>query len=206
MLCAPKCPTISCQWTDTRDICSSCLDMKLLSWVRFTWDLSKLPPIVSELPEHYQIALATKEDENELRKVFSSAFVLDPIWNPAMGEVMLTIQSWLDHAFTSEKSTCLALRHGSRIIGGSVLSLDPQADNHLVPGPCISMEYRNRGFGTRLLEISFKLLRESGLSRAIGIALENAPVARFLYTKFGGIAVPADFPWLVAAQPLVAAG
>ena len=66
---------ISCQRTDARDICSSCLDMKLLNWVRFTWDLSKLPPIVSELPGHYQIALATKEDENELRKVFSSAFV-----------------------------------------------------------------------------------------------------------------------------------
>src|SRR6266404_4459622 len=181
------------------------LIMKLLNWVRFTWDLAKLPPIVSELPEHYQIAPATKEDENELRKVFSSSFVLDPIWNPAMQEVMPTIQSWLNDAFASEKSMCLALRHGSRIIGASVLSLDPQADNHLAPGPCILMEYRNRGFGTRLLESSFKLLRENALSRAIGIALENAPVARFLYTKFGGIAVPADFPRLVAAQPLVPA-
>jgi Acetyltransferase (GNAT) family len=179
--------------------------MKLLNWVRFTWDLSKLPPIVSELPEHYQIGPATNEDENELRKVLSSAFVLDPTWSPAMGEVMLTIQSWLDHAFTSEKSTCLTLHHGSRIIGASVLSLDPQADNHLAPGPCILMEYRNRGFGTRLLESSFKLLRENALSRAIGIARENAPVARFLYTKFGGIIVPADFPRLLAAQPLVPA-
>ena len=199
MLCSPERPIISCQWTDARDICSSCLDMKLLNWVRFTWDLSKLPPIVSELPGHYQIALATKEDENELRKVFSSSFVLDPIWNPAMREVMLTIQAWLDHAFASEKSMCLALRHGSRIIGASVLSLDPGADNHLAPGPCILMEYRNRGFGTRLLESSLKSLREAGLLSAIGIARENGPVARFLYTKFGGVPAPADLMPLLAA-------
>ena len=173
--------------------------MKLLNWVRFTWDLGKLPPIVSELPDHYQIGPATNQDENELRKVLSSAFVLDPTWNPAMGEVMLTIQSWLDHAFTSEKSTCLALRHGSRIIGASVLSLDPEADNHLAPGPCILMEYRNRGFGTRLLESSLKSLREAGLLSAIGIARENAPVARFLYTKFGGVPGPADIMPLLAA-------
>ncbi len=175
------------------------LIMKLLNWVRFTWDLAKLPPIVSELPEHYQIAPATKEDENELRKVFSSSFVLDPIWNPAMQEVMPTIQSWLNHAFVSEKSMCLALRHGSRIIGASVLSLDPEADNHLAPGPCILMEYRNRDFGTRLLESSLKSLREAGVLSATGIAREDAPVARFLYTKFGGVSAPAEFMPLLAA-------
>ena len=43
------------------------------------------------------------------------------------------------------------------------------------------MEYRNRGFGTRLLEQSLTRLRESGLKEAIGIAHEKAPVAKFLY-------------------------
>ncbi len=56
--------------------------MKLLGWVRFWWDLSNLPPPLSQLPQHYQIAYATSEDEIGLRKVFSSSFMLDPVWNP----------------------------------------------------------------------------------------------------------------------------
>src|SRR5438477_12412528 len=113
--------------------------MKLLNWVRFTWDLNTLPSAGLELPQHYQISPATKEDENEVRKVLSSSFLLDPAWNPAIAEVMQTLQSWLDRAFVAEENTCLALRHGLRIIGASVLCLDPDAENHLAPGPCILM-------------------------------------------------------------------
>jgi ribosomal protein S18 acetylase RimI-like enzyme len=52
------------------------------------------------------------------------------------------------------------------------------------------MEYRNRGFGTRLLERSLHTLRNAGLARGVGIAKENSPVAKFLYPKFGGTAAP----------------
>jgi hypothetical protein len=173
--------------------------MKLLNWVRFTWDLTKLPLVDLALPKHYQIGPATKEDETELRKVLSSSFLLDPAWNPAIGEVMHTVQSWLDRAFASEENTLLALRHGLRIIGASILSLDPDADNHLAPGPCILMEYRNRGFGTCLLERSLKLMRDTGLSRASGIARERSPVAKFLYPKYNGLVTPVDMPVRMAA-------
>jgi GNAT superfamily N-acetyltransferase len=144
------------------------------------------------LPEHFQVQAATDEDEVELRKVFSSSFVLDPFWNPAVHEVMRAVDVWLDQAFASDLSTCLALRHGQRIIGASVISFDPEAENHLAPGPSVMMEYRNRGFGTVLFERSLQLLREAGLVRASGIARENAPVARFLYPKFGGISAPTE--------------
>jgi hypothetical protein len=164
--------------------------MKLLNWIRFTWDLTKLPSVGLQLPEHYQVAPATGDDEKELRKVFSSSFLLDPTWNPAIGEAMQTIQSWLDSAFASDTSTCLALRHGVRIIGAAVLSLDPAADNHLAPGPCILTEYRNRSFGTRLLENSLKLLRDAGLARATAIAPDHAPVAKFLYPKCNALVTP----------------
>src|ERR1700704_2711845 len=135
------------------------IDTKPLSWVRFTWDLVKLAPEKTALPEHYQINRATKDDEKELRKVFSSSFMLDPVWNPAIGDVMQKVQTWLDRALDSSNNVCLALRHGARIIGASVLSLDPKIDNHLMPGPTVLMEYRNRGFGTHLLEDSLHLLR-----------------------------------------------
>jgi predicted GNAT family acetyltransferase len=173
--------------------------MKLSNWIRFSWDLTQLPAFQNELPEHYEIGPATAEDQVELRKVISSSFVLDPAWSPAMQEVMERIDLWLEHAFASPTCTFLALRHGLRIIGAAVISQDPDADIHLTPGPCISMEYRNRGFGTRLLEQSLTKLRDSGLRQAVGVAKENAPVTKFLYTKFNGTSSPHEFPPLVAA-------
>jgi GNAT superfamily N-acetyltransferase len=173
--------------------------MKLLNWVRFTWDLNDMSSTAVELPKHYQIAPAGADDETAVRKVLSCSFLLDPAWNPAIGEVMHSLQSWLDRAFIAEENTCLALRHGSRIIGASVLSLDPAAENHFAPGPCILMEYRNRGLGTQLLQASLQLLRDSGLGRATGIARELSPVAKFLYPKYNGVAAPANITVPLAA-------
>ena len=166
--------------------------MHLTNWIRFRWDLTQLPQFDAALPEHYEIGSTTAEDETELRKVISTSFVLDPAWNPATQEVMETIEPWLDRAFAAPPGTCLALRHGLRIIGAAVISQSPEAEIHLSPGPCVSMEYRNRGFGTRLLEQSLARLREAGLKEAIGIAHENAPVTKFLYTKFNGTPSPYD--------------
>ena len=132
-------------------------------------------------------------------KVFSSSFMLDPVWSPAVREVMRTVNAWLDRALASDLSACLVLRHGQRIIGASILSFDPEVENHLAPGPSIMMEYRNRGFGTLLFERSLDSLREAGLARASGIARENTPVARFLYPKFGGVMEPANLVTLFAA-------
>ncbi len=173
--------------------------MKLVHWVRFTWDLAKLPPLTCKLPQHYQIAPATREEENELRQVISRSFVLDATWNPAMQQVMQMIESWLDEAFATPSTIFLALRHGLRIIGVSVLLPFPSGENHLTPGPCVLVEYRNRGFGTSLLEHSLQALREAGVSRASTISKENAPVARFLYPKFSGVLAPNDHTPLLAA-------
>jgi hypothetical protein len=173
--------------------------MNLSNWIRFCWDLSQLPQFDSALPEHYEIGPATAEDETELRKVISSSFVLDPSWNPATQEVMETIEPWLERAFASPANGCLALRHGLRIIGTAMVAQNPEAEVHLSPGPCVSMEYRNRGFGTRLLEQSLTKLRDAGLKEAVGIAHENAPVTKFLYTKFNSTASPYEPTPLVPA-------
>jgi hypothetical protein len=125
--------------------------------------------------------------------------MLDPIWNPAIGPIMQMVNAWLDQAMEGELTACLVLRHGQRIIGASILSIDPGAENHLAPGPSILMEYRNRGLGTSLFERSLHTLGEAGLVRASGIARENAPVARFLYPKFGAVAEPHDLAALLAA-------
>ncbi|MEP6956707.1 MAG: GNAT family N-acetyltransferase [Chthoniobacterales bacterium] len=164
--------------------------MKPINWLQFTWDLTALPQLDSELPEHYQIDVVTAEDEKEVRRVISSSFALDPNWNPAMKEVMETIEPWLEHAADAGKSTCLALRHGARIIGAAIVSLEPAAENHLSPGPCILIEYRNRGLGTNLLHRSLAALRDAGVPIARAIGRENSPVAKFLYSKFQSVQTP----------------
>src|SRR2546430_17632443 len=90
------------------------------------------------------------------------------MWSPELQEVTEKIESWLERAFASPACSLLALRHGTRIIGASVISFEAEADMHLIPGPCVSMEYRNRGFGTRLLEQALSRLREAGLREAAG--------------------------------------
>lgn len=173
--------------------------MKLSNWIKFTWNLAQLPVFESNLPEHYEISPASADDEKELRKIISSSFVLDPAWSPELTDMTERLELWLDRAFASSLSTFLALRHGARIIGASVISSDPDTDLHLTPGPCISMEYRNRGFGTRLLEQSLTRLRDAGLAEAAAVAKETLPVAKFLYPKFNSAAARHDLAPLVLA-------
>ena len=173
--------------------------MKLSNWIRFTWDLTQLPAFEIALPEHYEIGSATADDAMELRKIISTSFVLDPMWSPDLQEVTEKIEAWLERAFASTDCVFLALRHGSRIIGAAVLSTQPDTDMQLIPGPCISMEYRNRGFGTRLLERALTQLRDAGLTQAAGVAKENVPASKFLDPKFNATSSPYDFTPLVPA-------
>lgn len=173
--------------------------MKLIKWVQFTWDLGRIPASVGDLPGHYRISPAAADDGMALRKVFSSSFLLDPAWNPAIGEVMQTIQLRLDAALPSETLSCLALRHGQRIIGAVLLHPDPAALEHFAIGPSILAEYRNRGFGTLLLRASLVWLREAGLSRATAMSPDYVPVTKFLYPKFGGVLAPVQPTVLLAA-------
>ena len=173
--------------------------MKLVQWVRFTWELDKLPTLGAALPAHYFLTVANRADEKELRAVIGRSFIQDASWGDAIHEVNSMLDGWLERAFELEKSgICLALRHGLRMIGASILLPDPAAGNHLTPGPCVLMEYRNRGLGTALLVESLRQLRAAGLSRAVALTKNNAPVAKFLYPKFNGVVTPADTPVLVA--------
>jgi GNAT superfamily N-acetyltransferase len=165
-------------------------DVKALGWVQFSWDLTTISSTEVALPDHYQIAPASAADAKELRKVFSSCFMLDPVWSPAIGDVMHNIQSLVDNAFDSGTNVCLALRHGARIIGAALMSLNSATENHLAPGPSVLIEYRNRGFGTLLLGRALQLLRDNGLAEARGIVRDIAPAAKFLYPKFSGTPKP----------------
>ena len=180
-------------------VISAAQDMKLVQWVRFNWDLDKLPTPGAALPAHYALTAATCADEKELRAVIGRSFAHDTAWSDAIHEVNGMIDGWIERAFEAEKNgICLTLRDGLRIIGATILIPDAAAGNHLSPGPCVLMEYRNRGLGTALLGESLRQLREAGLRRAVGLTKRNAPVAKFLYPKFNGVLTPADKPLIAA--------
>jgi len=173
--------------------------MRLVQWVRFTWELDALTALGPELPDHYHFIVGGPPNEKELRAVIARSFAHDTSWGGAIHEVNAMVESWLENAFDPlAKVIALALCHGTRIIGTTILVPDPVAADQFAPGPCVQMEYRNRGLGTALLAEGLRRLHESGLSHATTIACSNGPVAKFLYPKFAGMVLPGTPPLLAA--------
>ncbi|MGI9114648.1 MAG: hypothetical protein DLM52_11350 [Chthoniobacterales bacterium] len=160
--------------------------MNITRWVNFTWDFGKAELPELAVPRHYRIELAAAEDEEKLRAVIAKSLALDPSWNSTLHEVSAMVSNSIARLLANEATLRLVLRHGTRIIGATLLVPEGNAPEHLVPGPCVLMEYRNRGLGTLLLEAALRQLRERGLTRACAIIREGSPAARFVYPKFGG--------------------
>lgn len=171
--------------------------MKFVRWLRFTWDLAKLPD-TCEIDSHYRIRAATREDEETVRKVINRTFSLDTDWANTLKQVCDTLESQLDEVFRHREPPCLVVTHGARIIGASVLATADGCENNLLSGPCILIEYRSRGIGTALLHRSLVALRDAGLAHAYGVTKEGVPAAKFIYPKFHSVSVEHDFdPQLV---------
>src|SRR5205809_2610367 len=160
--------------------------MKKTGWVNFVWDLAgnELPAVAT--PRQYRLSLVKAAEREQLQAVIEKSFALDPSWNAALHMIDAQVKSSIAAAFDSESANWLALQHRARIVGGTLLMTDPDAPAQLVPGPCILMEYRNRGLGTLLLSSALHHLREAGMTRACARSRECSPAARFLYRKFGG--------------------
>jgi len=155
-------------------------------WAHFSWDLTKGAPPCPPLPPSYAIRRATAEDRDSVRAVVLSAFTLDSDWNPFSGEIWPLLEAALHEVFHEKNEPhCLLLTHGTRIIGASGFSCEREAKNHLLTGPCLSMEYHNRGFASVLLAHSLLVLRNAGLPTARGVTKQGSAAAQFIYPKFG---------------------
>jgi GNAT superfamily N-acetyltransferase len=160
--------------------------MKPIRWLSFTWDLTKVDLPELTVPRHYRVGQAGAEAQEELQRVIKRSLALDPSWNATLPEVSATVMASIARASAIESTLSLTLQHGTRIIGGTLLAPLVSAPEHLVPGPCILMEYRNRGLGTLLLVTALRQLRDAGVTRPCAITRENSPAARFLYSKLSG--------------------
>jgi len=174
------------------------VEMKLVRWTRFTWDLAKLPAEGGVLDPHYFIRPVTRDEEKTVRAVIWSSFALDMNWSDTLKTMKDWLDARLDSVFENKVVPCLVVTHGTRVIGASPLDPNPEADCHLVGGPCILNEYRNRGIGSELLFQSLQALRQSGFETARAITKSNVPVAKFVYTKFNSVNEPCDFEPVLA--------
>ncbi len=172
--------------------------MKLVQWTRFTWDLSKLPAERPPLPPQFNIRPVVREEEKNVRAVISSAFALDMNWSDTLKIIQDWLDARLDEVFAHKTAPCLVVTHGSRIIGASPIDPNKEAECHLVSGPCVLNEYRNRGIGTELLFQSLSGLRDAGFEQVHAVSKSNVAVAKFVYPKFNSVAEPWEVDALLA--------
>jgi predicted N-acetyltransferase YhbS len=162
------------------------------TWLRFTWDLKKVPATEPVVPAPYHVRAADADEEEVVRKVALSAFGMDSGWSHLQGSFVEKIRAQIAAAFEKNAGNCLALVHGTRIIGASVLNPDPSAAYHLLTGPCVLHEYRSRSLGSQLLRASLLTLRKAGLETAAGVTKNKTTAARYIYPKFDGVAAAWD--------------
>ena len=153
--------------------------MEKTRWANFVWDLAetKLPAISA--PRQFRLSLVKAAERRQLQEVIEKSFALDPSWNAALHMIDAQVKSSIAAAFNSESASWLALQHGARIVGGTLLMNDPDGSTQLVPGPCILVEYRNRGLGAFLFRSALRHLRDAGMTRACAGTRESSPAARF---------------------------
>jgi len=164
--------------------------MNAVHWVRFAWELEKFTTVPPSLPPSYAIRRAIAEERATVTAVALSTFTLNSDWNPSFKEVRPLIEKAIHDVFHEKNDPfCLIVTHGSRIIGASGLSAENEAPNHLLTGPCLSLEYQNRGLASALLAHSLLALKEAGVTTARGVTKQGSCAAQFIYSKFGSISL-----------------
>jgi len=167
--------------------------MKMVNWARFSWNLTNFAAVCPAVAPSYSIRRATPDDQDTVKSVVLSSFTLDSDWNPFFAEIRTLLEAALTTVFHEKhEPLCLIVAHGARIIGASALAIEPEAQNHLLTGPCVSMEYRNRGLASALLTQSLLTLRDAGLPIARGVTKQGSPAAQFIYPKLGSVCAPPE--------------
>ena len=177
---------------------------KPIQLASFRWKLNGLSGLAMELPKPYILREAGEQELEDALRVVQASYNLDPEWSGGGKHVDEVVLPSAKRAFT-HGANCLFALHGNRVIAASVF--DPEAPDgvHLITGPCVLIEYRNRGIGGALLGATLEALRTRGLAEAVGRTRPGRPSAKFLCSKFGGEAVVSSVPPKAAEESAAAA-
>lgn len=170
------------------------IQTRAIKLTRFTWDLKQPAASSSELPSPFVLRTAGEQETEEAIAIVQSSYNLDPEWSGCAMHIKGTVLPGAIKALAKEPS-CLFVQHGNRVIAVSVFDAEPeQGSVHLVSGPCVLIEYRNRGIGGALLGATLEALRGRGVVEATGQTRPNSASAKYLCPKFGGKAVRDEAP------------
>ncbi len=163
---------------------------KPITLSRFRWKLADVPTTAEELPHPYVLRAADKQELEDALRVVQASYNLDPEWSGCGKHIEEVVLPGVKKAFEDEPCG-LFVQHGNRVIAASIYQPQPEDGIHLVTGPCVLIEYRNRGIGGALLAATLQALKAQGITEAFGHTRPFTPSAKFLCSKFGGEAVPA---------------
>lgn len=165
-------------------------------WSLFHWKTVTLPK-PPRLASSFSIRAAFFDEKEVATQVAMLSLKMNTEWHEATLTVTSAILEGSKRAFVDNDTTsCLVITHGKRIIGVSMLDIRPEAPYHVLSGPWVLAEYRNRGFGSALLYASLEQLAKQGIQEVSGATYANSVSSRFVYSKFGGmktLAAPPDF-------------
>jgi GNAT superfamily N-acetyltransferase len=171
---------------------------KPVELIRFRWSLDSPLGPAAEIPEPFTLRPADAAEHEDALRVVQASYNLDHEWSGAARHVDEFVLPNVKKAFDGE-AYALFVQHGSRVIAASVYHPEPEDGIHLISGPCVLIEYRNRGIGGALLGATLETLRSLGIKEVYGQTRPGGPTAKFLGPKFGGQAInPAA---VVAAKP-----
>ncbi len=170
-------------------------------WNHFHWNITALPAALPLLKEPFSVRRARPEEKEAVRAVALYALKMNTDWHDATEVAADAIERGVDLAFSPDaEPTCFVIAHGARVVGISIVDLNPEAVQQIITGPWVMMEYRNRGFGTALLHASLEELAHRGITQAHGITRKNSVAARFVYPKFGGMMSDDAVPVAIATH------
>jgi hypothetical protein len=166
-------------------------------WSRFSWKTDSLGTLPATPSGADLIRRATREEGEDVLHVILLSLAMDSGWNDSLQLVEEYAKASVSRIFNAEEPLCLVIPKGNRLIAASLLDPTVESPNHLVSGPSVLMEYRNRGIGSRLLHASLTELRERGIASASGVTRDKTVASRYVYPKFGSVAVPVEFSTLL---------
>ncbi|MDR1305609.1 MAG: GNAT family N-acetyltransferase [Verrucomicrobiales bacterium] len=153
-------------------------------WIRFNWDLKKLPAEEPKAGAGLTIRLGEEAEGRAIVTVLERTYQAEQGWGVARAARLKELREVVLRGMGEKDLKVLMLQDGRRTVGVSVLCVAADAPRQLVSGVCVLEEYHCRGWGALLLWRSLKYLSEQGLERAAVVTRSNVNACRYLYSKY----------------------
>ncbi|MDR0533050.1 MAG: GNAT family N-acetyltransferase [Verrucomicrobiales bacterium] len=153
-------------------------------WIRFNWDLKKLPADAPQAGNGLEVRLGEEEEAQAITIVVERAYQAEQGWGVVRPQRLKELKEVILRGMDEKNIKVLVLQDGRRIVGASVLCTEADAPRQLVSGICVLEEYHCRGWGSLLLWRSLKFLSEQGLDKASVVTRSNVNAFKHLYPKY----------------------